>query len=150
MSYTTYGGICYRDVIKDDFGGKLPSGRPFRPRLSRGRGFIRGRVFTVYRRGKNRVRMDAHVRADAAQRPRGRISLPPLPSPPLPSPPPSPSLPSTVRADARNFIYLFLILILIFLVFVAGLERENFFSIFNFQFSIPKIPKIHELRGLRG
>jgi hypothetical protein len=45
------------------------------------------------------------------------------------------------------------------LVVVAGLERENFFSIFNFQFSIPKIPKIPklpelpelpELRGLHG
>jgi hypothetical protein len=67
-----------RDVIKDDFGGKLPSGRPFRPdvrgcrpdvrgcrpdvrarpRLPRGRGFTRGRVFTVCRRGKNRFRAD--------------------------------------------------------------------------------------------
>jgi hypothetical protein len=48
------------------------------------------------------------------------------------------------------------------LVVVARLERERFFSIFNFQFSIPKIPKIPklpklpelpelpELRGLRG
>jgi hypothetical protein len=51
-----------RDVIKDDFGGKLPFGRPFRPdvrarpRLPRGRGFTRGRVFTVRRCGKNRVR----------------------------------------------------------------------------------------------
>jgi hypothetical protein len=67
-----------RDVIKDDFGGKLPSGCPFRPdvrgrrpnvrvrpRLPRRRGFTcgrvftRGRVFTVCRRGKNRVRADA-------------------------------------------------------------------------------------------
>jgi hypothetical protein len=54
-----------QDVIKDDFGGKLPSGRPFRPdvrpspRLPHGRGFTRGRVFTVRRRGKNRVRADA-------------------------------------------------------------------------------------------
>jgi hypothetical protein len=56
-----------------------------------------------------------------------------------------------VRADAKknnnnNF----------FLVVVAGVERENSFSIFNFQFSIPKIPKLPklsklpELRGLRG
>jgi hypothetical protein len=40
-----------------------------------------------------------------------------------------------------------------FLVVVAGLERENFFSIFNFQFSIPKIPKLPKLpvlRRLRG
>jgi hypothetical protein len=57
-----------RDVIKDDFGGKLPSGRPFRPdvrarpRLPRGRGFTRERVFTVRRRGKNRIRADARVR----------------------------------------------------------------------------------------
>jgi hypothetical protein len=56
-------------------GGKLPSGRPFRPdvrarpRLPRGRGFTRGRVFTtrgrvfsVCGRGKNRVRADARVR----------------------------------------------------------------------------------------
>jgi hypothetical protein len=55
-----------RDVIKHDFGGKLPSGRPFRPdirarpRLPRGRGFTCGRVFTVRRRGKNRVRADAN------------------------------------------------------------------------------------------
>jgi hypothetical protein len=37
----------------------------------------------------------------------------------------------------------------IFLVVVAALERKNFFSIFNFQFSIPKLPKLPELRGLR-
>jgi hypothetical protein len=54
-----------RDVIKDEIGGKLPSGRPFcpdvrgRPCLPRGRGFTRGRVYTVRRRGKNRVRADA-------------------------------------------------------------------------------------------
>jgi hypothetical protein len=53
-----------RDVIKDDFGRKLPSGRPFRPdvrarpRLPRGRSFTRGQVFTVCRHGKNRVRAD--------------------------------------------------------------------------------------------
>jgi hypothetical protein len=33
-----------------------------RPRLPRGRGFTRGRVFTVRGRGKNRVRADARVR----------------------------------------------------------------------------------------
>jgi hypothetical protein len=61
-----------RDVIKDEIGRKLPSGRPFRPdvrarpRLPRGRGFTRGRVFTVRGRGKNRVRADSRVR------PRGR------------------------------------------------------------------------------
>jgi hypothetical protein len=53
------------DVIKDDFGGKLPSGRPIRPdvrarpHLPRGRDFTSGRVFTVRRRGKNRIRADA-------------------------------------------------------------------------------------------
>jgi hypothetical protein len=61
----------HRDVIKDDFGGKLPSGRcsdvRARPRLPRGRGFTRGRVFTVRQRGKNRVR------ADATERPREKI-----------------------------------------------------------------------------
>jgi hypothetical protein len=66
------GGMTGRDVIKDDFGEKLPPGRPFRPdvrgrrpdvrarpRLPRGRGFICRRVFTVRRRGKNCVRADA-------------------------------------------------------------------------------------------
>jgi hypothetical protein len=70
--------LVARDVIKDDFGGKLPSRRPFRPdvrprpRLPRGRSFTRGRVFTIHRCGKKRIRTDAHVRADAAQHPRGR------------------------------------------------------------------------------
>jgi hypothetical protein len=48
-----------RDVIKDDSGGKLPSGR------LRASTLPSGRVFTVRRRGKNRVRMDMGVRADA-------------------------------------------------------------------------------------
>jgi hypothetical protein len=55
-----------RNVIKDDFGGKLLSGRPFRSDV-RGRRldvgprtrFPRRRVFTVRRRGKNRVCADA-------------------------------------------------------------------------------------------
>jgi hypothetical protein len=75
-----------RDVIKDDFGGKLPSGRPFSPdvrgrrpdvrprtRFSRTRDFTRERVSTVRRRGKNRVRADTSP-------------SPPLSPPPLPSP----------------------------------------------------------------
>jgi hypothetical protein len=59
--------IMPRDVIKDVFGWKLPSGRPFRPdvcprpRLPRGRGFTRGRIFTVRGRSKNRVRADAQT-----------------------------------------------------------------------------------------
>jgi hypothetical protein len=36
------------------------------------------------------------------------------------------------------------------LVVVAGLERENQFSIFNFRFSIPEIPELPELPELRG
>jgi hypothetical protein len=52
-----------------------------RPRLPRGRGFTRGRVFTVRGRGKNRVRADARVRprghervrADAGVRPREKL-----------------------------------------------------------------------------
>jgi hypothetical protein len=65
-------GLYTRDVIKDEIGRKLQSGRPFRPdvrgrrpdvrvrpRLPRGRGFTRGQVFTVRGRGKNRVRADA-------------------------------------------------------------------------------------------
>jgi hypothetical protein len=73
------GSAPHRNVIKDDFGGKLPSGRPFRldirsrPRLPHGRGFTCGRVFTVRRRGKNRVRADAS--------PSPPLSLLPLPSP---------------------------------------------------------------------
>jgi hypothetical protein len=50
---------------RPDVRGRRPDVRA-RPRLPRGRGFTRGRVFTVRRRGKNRVC------ADAAQRPRGR------------------------------------------------------------------------------
>jgi hypothetical protein len=36
------------------------------------------------------------------------------------------------------------------LVVVAGLEREKKFTIYNFQFSIPKIPELPKLHGLRG
>jgi hypothetical protein len=96
-----------------------PDVRP-RPRLPR------GRVFTVCRRGKKRVRTDASPSL-----------LPPLSL--LPLPPPSPSLPSAVRADAKkikikikiNFFYFFLVV-------VAGLEREIQFSVFGFQ--SPKSP----------
>jgi hypothetical protein len=68
-------GLHNRDVIKDEIGGKLPSGRPFRPDvrarpcLPCGRGFTRGRVFTVCGHGKNCVRADAQVR------PRGRKKI---------------------------------------------------------------------------
>jgi hypothetical protein len=62
-----------KDVINDDFGGKLPSGRPFRPDVHGRRPDVRarprlprGRVFTVRRCGKNRVH------TDATKRPRGR------------------------------------------------------------------------------
>jgi hypothetical protein len=62
---------------------------------------------------------------DSAQRPRGR------------------------EKKKTNFFLFF-----IFLVVVAGLGREKFFSIFNFQFSVFGfrflIPKLPELRGLRG
>jgi hypothetical protein len=76
--------LAGRDVIKDEIGGKLPSGRPFRPDvrarpcLPCGRGFTRGRVFTVRGRGsastrtpRPRVRMDMH-RANAGPCPRER------------------------------------------------------------------------------
>jgi hypothetical protein len=41
------------------------------------------------------------------------------------------------------------------LIVVAGLEREKFFSIFHFQFSVfnpptPELPELPELRGIRG
>jgi hypothetical protein len=52
-------GAWIRDVIKDDFGGKLPSGRPFRPDVRARPRLSRGRVFTVRGRGKNRVRANA-------------------------------------------------------------------------------------------
>jgi hypothetical protein len=107
----TEAGQPARDVINDNFGGKLPSGRPFRPdvrphpRLPRGRGFTHGRVLTLRRRGKNRVYADAVRRL----RPRGcspasartwASTRTHLPAPP--PPPPSPSLPSAVREDAKK------------------------------------------------
>jgi hypothetical protein len=74
LFYFSSGRICVhrvgasRDVIKDDFGGKLPFGRPFRPDVRgrrpdvRGRPRLpRGRVFTIRGRGKNRVCADARV-----------------------------------------------------------------------------------------
>jgi hypothetical protein len=116
------------------------------------------------------------VRADATMRPRlrpcprgrspasartwvsARMHLPPLPSPSLPSPPlPSPlSLPPLYCPRGREKIlkifkkYFKKYFKFYFLVVVAGLERENFFPIFNFRFSIPKLPELPELRGLRG
>jgi hypothetical protein len=80
------------------------------------------------------------------------LSLPPLPSP-------TPSLAdavccprvrwaASVRTREKNknknkiiFIFNF------FWVVVAGFEREKFI-IFGFRFSIPKLPKLPELRGL--
>jgi hypothetical protein len=58
-----------RDVIKDEIGGKLPSGRPFRPDVRARPRLPRGWVFTVRGRGKN------CVRADAGLRPRGRKKI---------------------------------------------------------------------------
>jgi hypothetical protein len=48
-----------RDVIKDDYGRKLLSGRPFPPDVRPRPRLPRGWVFTVHGRGKNRVRTDA-------------------------------------------------------------------------------------------
>jgi hypothetical protein len=88
LYYDSSSSLVAKDVIKDDFGGKLPSGRPFRPdvrgrrpdvrprpHLSCGRDFTRGRVFTVRRRGKNRVRADAGAcpRGWASERTRKKI-----------------------------------------------------------------------------
>jgi hypothetical protein len=136
-----------RDVIKDDFRGKLPSGRRpdvrARPCLPRGRRFTRGRVFTVRGRGKNRVRADARVcprghervRADTAQRLRGRWAAS-----------------ARTRKKNNNNFFLKKIKKKKFQNIWLG-KREFQFSIFNFRFSIPKIPnfpKLPELRGLRG
>jgi hypothetical protein len=81
-----------------------------RPRLPRGRGFTRGQVFTVCRRSKNRVRADALAFARTRARPRGRGKK--------------------IKKIKKylSFKKKF------FLVVVAGLERENFFSILNFKF----------------
>jgi hypothetical protein len=121
-----------RDVIKDEIGGKIPSGRPFRPdvrgrrpdvrarpRLPRGHGFTRGRVFIVRGRSKNRVR------TDAAQRPHGRSCA---------------SARTRKKKKKKKFF------------FGSFWKERGFFqlSIFGFRFSIPKIPKIPKLRGLRG
>jgi hypothetical protein len=150
------------DVIKNDFGGKLPSGRPFRPdvrprpRLSRGCGFTRGRVLTVRRHHKKRVRADATMRPrerrDASAwtpmsaRTQSNVRADASPSPPLPSPSLPPSLPplccprrreKKIKKLKKNI-----------LVVVAGLEREKKISIFNFRFLIPKIPKIPKLPKL--
>jgi hypothetical protein len=94
-------------TVRTSFSCGSPPASAFTPRMR----FTRGRVFTVRRRSKNRVRVDTTQRpcgrnpasawtrcvcTDATQRPSERIcSLPLLASPRLPSPPlPSPALPS--------------------------------------------------------
>jgi hypothetical protein len=120
--------MSYRTILEENY-------RPdVRPHLPRGRGFTHGRVFTVRRRGKNRIRVDTTART----RPCVRISFP-SPLPPLPSPPPSPSLSSPLSLPP--------------LCCPRGRWATLQFIIYNFRFSIPKIPEIPELpelRGLRG
>jgi hypothetical protein len=81
------------------------------------------------------IRPCPHLPTDAAVRLHGRISLH------SPSPPPSPSLCCPRRREKKTILFLFFIK-KIFLVVVAGLEREK---IYNLQFSVfgfqsPKSP----------
>jgi hypothetical protein len=140
--------ICkaVRDVIEDDFGGKITVRMSARIRVYPADGFLPSAdaVKTASAQTRKSVRADMSASA--------RTHLPPFPSP---------SLPSTVRADAKFLIFF---LNSFFLVGVACLEREKKFTIYNlqftiynlqftiygFRFSIPKIPELPELRGLRG
>jgi hypothetical protein len=98
-------------------------------------------------RTQSSVRADMGVRADASPSP--PLSLPPLPSPlslpPLCCPPGH----EKIKIKLKLIFYLKLL----FLVVVAGLERDKKFTIYNlqfsvfgFRFSIPKIPELPELR----
>jgi hypothetical protein len=63
-----FSSVLGRDVIKENYRPDVRGRRPdVRPHLRspRGRGFTRGRVFTVRPRGKNRARADMGVREDA-------------------------------------------------------------------------------------
>jgi hypothetical protein len=92
-------GPAPRDVIKDDFGGKLPSGRPFRPdvrprpRSPRGRDFTRRRVLPS---------ADAVKTASARTQPSVRANASPSPPPPLPAPLLSARTLGYVHADAEK------------------------------------------------
>jgi hypothetical protein len=74
-------------------------------------------------------------------RPRGCISLPPLPSPlslpPLGCPRGREKINKNLNLNLNKKI----------LVVVAGLEREKKFTIFGFRFSIPELPELHGLCG---
>jgi hypothetical protein len=62
-----------RDVIKDDFGGKLPSGHPFRPDIRACLRLPHGWFLTVRGRGKNRVRADAGVRPRGCEKKKNKF-----------------------------------------------------------------------------
>jgi hypothetical protein len=79
-----------RNVIKDDFGGKLPSGRPFHPDVRWNPRLSRGPVFTVRRRSKN------CIRADAVRRQRGH---------------------GRIRADVKKYIFYFYFYFYFFIYF---------------------------------
>jgi hypothetical protein len=53
--YDTKRTVLARDVIKDDFGGKLPSGRPFRPDVRGRRPDVRARPRLPRERGFTRA-----------------------------------------------------------------------------------------------
>jgi hypothetical protein len=93
-----------RDVIKDDFEGKLPSGRPFVRTSAHVRLYPAAAILPAY----GFLQSADTVKTASARTPMSaRTHLPPLP--PFPSPlslpshspslPPPPSLPSAVRAD---------------------------------------------------
>jgi hypothetical protein len=90
------------------------------------------------------VRKDMGVHKDAPPSP--PLSLPPFPLSLPPSVVPASAWTRKIKIKIKIYFILFF---KFYLVVVAGLGRENFFSIFGFRFSIPKIPEIPELHRLR-
>jgi hypothetical protein len=121
------------------------SGCPPASAFTRGRGFTRGRDKAS---AWTRVRPRGHPCLSGHSLASARMHLRPLPlppSPPLPPLPPSPRL----SARTRKIIIIIIIIKLNFFWYLlpAWKERKKF-TIYNFRFSIPKIPKLPELRGL--